>query len=178
MKGFWSILEQKNYNKITVNDIVEYCDINRNTFYYHFQNIPELLTCILEDTANNILKKHGPYHTPMDCFEPIINWVLENKKQIMHIYRSLQKEVFINKLEHLSMTIAAEYIENLSRDFDIQNEDKSIIIQFYKCIVIGVTLDWLRSDLSYDLSLYLEEIFLIYKDAQHSALKNLKNSQS
>ena len=41
--AFWQLLEEKPYNKITVKNIVERCDINRNTFYYHFQDIPDLL---------------------------------------------------------------------------------------------------------------------------------------
>ena len=36
---FWELLEEKAYSKITVNDIVSRCDVNRNTFYYHFQDI-------------------------------------------------------------------------------------------------------------------------------------------
>ena len=35
---FWELLEEKAYSKITVNDIVSRCDVNRNTFYYHFQD--------------------------------------------------------------------------------------------------------------------------------------------
>ena len=35
-KAFWQLLEEKPYSKITVKNIVERCEINRNTFYYHF----------------------------------------------------------------------------------------------------------------------------------------------
>lgn len=45
--AFWQLLAEKPYNKITVKDIVDRCQINRNTFYYHFHDIPELL----EDTV-------------------------------------------------------------------------------------------------------------------------------
>lgn len=40
--AFWQLLEEKPYNKITVQNIVECCQVNRNTFYYHFQDIPAL----------------------------------------------------------------------------------------------------------------------------------------
>ena len=32
--AFWQLLEEKNFNKITVQNIVERCALNRNTFYY------------------------------------------------------------------------------------------------------------------------------------------------
>ena len=40
--AFWQLLEEKPFNKITVQNIVERCHLNRNTFYYHFQDIPNL----------------------------------------------------------------------------------------------------------------------------------------
>ena len=36
MYEFMSILEVKSLDKITVKDICERCEINRNTFYYYF----------------------------------------------------------------------------------------------------------------------------------------------
>ena len=46
---FWELLEEKAYSKITVNDIVNRCDVNRNTFYYHFQDIPSLMINLLKN---------------------------------------------------------------------------------------------------------------------------------
>ena len=37
--AFLELLEEKPYNKITVQDIVNRCQVNRNTFYYHFQGL-------------------------------------------------------------------------------------------------------------------------------------------
>ena len=42
IESFWQLLEEKPFNKITVQNIVERCEVNRNTFYYHFQDIPTL----------------------------------------------------------------------------------------------------------------------------------------
>ena len=42
-QSFWELLEQRPLAQITVKDIVERCGINRNSFYYHFQDIPALI---------------------------------------------------------------------------------------------------------------------------------------
>lgn len=47
IEAFWKLLEEKPYNKITVKEIVDSCQINRNTFYYHFHDIPDLLEQII-----------------------------------------------------------------------------------------------------------------------------------
>lgn len=46
--AFWELLEEKPYNKITVRDIVNRCCVNRNTFYYYFQDIPTLMVDSIE----------------------------------------------------------------------------------------------------------------------------------
>ncbi|MCR5520506.1 MAG: TetR/AcrR family transcriptional regulator, partial [Lachnospiraceae bacterium] len=39
---FVTLLEEKPYNEITVKEIVSRCGINRNSFYYHYQDLPTL----------------------------------------------------------------------------------------------------------------------------------------
>ena len=45
---FWQLLEEMPYNKITVKAIVDRCQLNRNTFYYHFQDIPALAEATMQ----------------------------------------------------------------------------------------------------------------------------------
>ena len=37
-----SLSNKKDFSKITVSEIVDYCNINRKTFYYHFTDIYDL----------------------------------------------------------------------------------------------------------------------------------------
>ena len=68
-KAFWQLLEEKPYSKITVKNIVERCEINRNTFYYHFHDIPDLLDRILKRNANDIINKSNHFDNLIDpCF--------------------------------------------------------------------------------------------------------------
>ena len=49
-KTFTELLDEKPMSKITVKDIVERCGVNRNTFYYHFKDIPDVVEFILKKT--------------------------------------------------------------------------------------------------------------------------------
>ena len=46
--AFGELLEEKPFNKITITDITARCGLNRMTFYYHFDNIYELMIWGLE----------------------------------------------------------------------------------------------------------------------------------
>ena len=52
------LLPRKPLNKITINDITEDCGVNRMTFYYHFQDIYDLIEWIcLEEGGQAIQGK-------------------------------------------------------------------------------------------------------------------------
>ncbi len=42
-EGLKELCHHKDFNKISVRDITEQCGLNRQTFYYHFQDKYELL---------------------------------------------------------------------------------------------------------------------------------------
>ena len=50
------ILEKK-VKKLTVKDIVEECSITRQTFYYHFEDIPDLFRWILKRGSERLLQE-------------------------------------------------------------------------------------------------------------------------
>lgn len=53
--AFWNVLERKPFAKMTVKDIVDEAQVNRNTFYYHFDCIETLAqTCVKEALPKEI----------------------------------------------------------------------------------------------------------------------------
>ena len=55
------LMNEKPLSKITVKDIVERCGVNRNTFYYHFRDIPDAVEAMVKEELNDILKDGQPY---------------------------------------------------------------------------------------------------------------------
>ena len=51
--AFWELLSEREYNKITVTDIVRTADVNRNSFYYHFSGLPELADSAILHAVEN-----------------------------------------------------------------------------------------------------------------------------
>lgn len=43
-KVFIEMLNERPLDRITVTDIAKRCEINRNTFYYHYKDIYEILS--------------------------------------------------------------------------------------------------------------------------------------
>ena len=62
-KTFTELLDEKPMSKITVKDIVERCGVNRNTFYYHFKDIYDLVEWSCLEDATQALQGKKTYET-------------------------------------------------------------------------------------------------------------------
>lgn len=151
--AFWQLLDEKPYNKITVKDIVERCQINRNTFYYHFHDIPELLEHIIKKDADYIIQNYSKSGTgsTTDCIKPLVQYITKRKRAALNIYRSVQREVFQSQLERIALYVVNEYIDIVTAELSLPPEDKKLLIRFYKCLLVGLTLDWMDEEMNYDL---------------------------
>lgn len=92
--AFWELLAEREYNKITVTDIVRTADVNRNSFYYHFSGLPELA-----DSA--IL--HAVENTPMPGvpgrdFDPDTEW----RKHVTALLRDPEQRQRLDRLALLA----------------------------------------------------------------------------
>ena len=54
--SFIKLLNEKPLTQITVRDIVEDCGVNRNTFYYYYQDLPQLMENIVNEDAERIIR--------------------------------------------------------------------------------------------------------------------------
>lgn len=63
-----NLLLKKPLTKITINDIAEDCGINRMTFYYHFQDIFDLIDWICQEEGAKAIQGRKNYKTWQEGF--------------------------------------------------------------------------------------------------------------
>lgn len=157
--AFWQLLEEKPFNKITVQNIVERCHLNRNTFYYHFQDIPNLAEYTVKSWADQIIQNNYEFGSPMTCLAPLIEECNQHKKAFQHLYNSTQKDEFITYMNHVALHIVKMFMKQSSHYVLRSEQEKETLIHFYKCLMIGILIDWLETQGDYDLKPFVEQIF-------------------
>ena len=95
-------------------------------------------------TVKDILKDQKVPESVSDCMEILVNAVQKNKKAMIHLYRSIQRDVFADYLDHAAERVVEELINRAVGDFEMDQEDRHLISRYYKCVFVGVILDWLR----------------------------------
>lgn len=141
--AFKDLLKEKSFNKITITDIANNCAINRQTFYYHFQDIKDLVEWLCIDEVDNILNKNDECEKWEDMFLTIFKVVLKEKEVVENIYHSVSVEVLRTNLYRLVYPIIYSEIVEESKGKNLREEDKKFITDFYKYAFVSIVLDWI-----------------------------------
>ena len=150
---FLALLEERPFSDITVKDIVEKCGINRNSFYYHFHDIPSLLGEIIAEQTEQLIRAYPSISSLDECFHVAFQFALENKRAVMHIYHSVNRDVFTQSMLKLCDYVVATYIATAFPDDPMGKSDRQIVIRFMKCQLFGMCIDWIdrgMTDAAYD----------------------------
>ncbi len=143
---FISLLAEHPLNEITVKMVVENCGINRKSFYYHYQDIPSLVEEIFREKTDSLIAQYQEIHSIEECLNIAINYLLENKKYIRHIYSgSSNNSTFDRYLLSICDYFVRSSVNAKSTEFDISDEDKDVITILYRGEVYGMISDWLMT---------------------------------
>lgn len=151
MNSFIRLLEEKPVNKISVKDIVEDCGINRNTFYYHFSDIPELVEEIVKSEADAIAGGNANLASLEDCVEAAMRHCKAHRQAIWHIYNSANRDIYERYLMDICNYVVTNFIDNTLGGRKIPSAARDAIIQGYKCEVFGFVTDWLSRGMTDDI---------------------------
>ena len=165
------LLNERPLDKITIKDIVEDCGINRNTFYYHFEDIPSLVKQILNAEAETVLLKQETVVSWEEGFIEGAQFALQNKKVVYHIYNSVRREEVEKYLYHVAGDVMRQYVEAAAAGSKAKEEDKKLIADFYKSALVGMTLDWLNSGMKYAPEPLIRRLGVMLKGNIEEALK-------
>lgn len=144
-EAFTALLSEKNYNQISVQDIIDTADIGRTTFYAHFETKDFLLKALCEELFDHIIDTamglpHGHYHrfcqnADDSVFLHLLKHLQENDLNIIELLSSENNEIFLRYFkENLKKLIISEYakkgsLENsrLPEDFLINHISSSFV---------------------------------------------------
>lgn len=148
MSTFMQLLENESLDKITVRDIVEECEINRNTFYYHYSDIYDLLDDVFRVEAEKFLEQDVDDNTTFgEEYARAAQFVLKYRKAILHIYDSKKRDVLENYLETLAFSFINRFVKKESEGYVLSDDDVDYITGFYTHAIVGNTIEWIKRKL-------------------------------
>lgn len=150
--SFLKLLNQKPLSQITIKDIVEDCGINRNSFYYHYEDLPSLVREVITEETDRIIKEHSSIDTIEECLDVAVKFALDNKKAVLHIYNSLNSDILIKYLLNICEYVVKTFIDTAFPNAKVSKSDREIIVRYYKCECFGQIVEWLNEGMKTDIT--------------------------
>ena len=150
-EAFVQLLQEKDYQKITVTDIVNLADINRATFYAHYPDVRGLL----EEMENGIvmemysLLSEFDYNVFFDDPDPLMRKLIQYLEQDSSFFQILLSSggasSFVEKIKKLFEQYMSA-TENIPES--IRNSPKyKIRISYFSGGIVNILIRWLTGDL-------------------------------
>lgn len=152
------LLNSRPLDKITVKDIVEDCGVNRNTFYYYYQDIYALLEDIFETEAKTAMELHKEYDSWQEGLIQSTAFALQNKKAIYHIYNSINRDKLERYLYSISGDLMTWFVQQQAQGLAVSEEDIHLVVIFYKHAVVGIIMEWLQRGMKDDPEMIIRRL--------------------
>ena len=156
--AFFLLSKEKQFEKITVSDVVKKSGIVRSTFYNHYENVPALISAAEDKTINDIFELMESFHPKGDrqlChsyFLAICNYTKDNPF-LSSILHSPRGDSFLEK----AMLMFHRYVAKVSEvGSGIIKNNQSF--SYYIAATIGINLGVLHKWTAEDCKSPAEEI--------------------
>ena len=140
--AFGELLEEKAFNKITITDITAKCGLNRMTFYYHFDNIYELMIWGLEMQMREVSKDYINYENWKTGYLRVFYFALDRKTYIKKIFQTLEQEHLEHYLNKIAEGMVLSVIEDKVGDKEFEDDDKLFTAQISAYVLVGILMSW------------------------------------
>ncbi len=171
-----TLLEKKDFEYITIREICKTAEVNRSTFYLHYENISDLL----KETTRYIIDKHLAYYElasheidkqrisqqfktceredllfiTEEYLVPYLTFIKDNQRLF---------KVSIKQFDSLSMgnvydRMFEHVFDPILKRFHVPENERSYIMKFYLTGVYAIVMEWLDKNCSDDMEMVMKVI--------------------
>ncbi|WP_055078338.1 TetR/AcrR family transcriptional regulator [Lagierella massiliensis] len=149
-KEFINLLNKKSLHNVTVTELAKKCNIERKTFYYHYENLTELIKEIFDEELTVVIEEFNETLSWEDSFILAAKFILENKKAIKHMYQSDYKDDVEKYVFSMAGEIMNKYVNRVAKSTDAKEIDIKLIAYFYQCALSSSLIQWVATDMKTD----------------------------
>lgn len=146
------LLEKKSFSKVTVTEIITLSKVNRNTFYYHFEDIYDLLRWLLEQEAINIVKDYDSKDEIDMAINFTLSYIEKNRSFLKNILFSVGEKDLRRFFSKDFREIIGNFIKIDEEELGIKIDDqyRNVLTMYLTEAIAGLLIESLNK--KYEIS--------------------------
>ncbi len=141
---YLQLVQHGNVDKITVKALIDACHISRQTFYYHFRDIMDVLEWSIQRETTRLVEETLQVEGMGQALKLFISFAVERFPLLRRLLDS-QKRV---QLEAIMLDAMERYLSEVAkqrpRDVPLSYGDREVLLRFTACGLVGVLLEYGR----------------------------------
>ena len=151
------LLTKKRTKKLTVKDIVEECGITRQTFYYLFQDIPDLICYMMEQGSKELLENCLAQPTLEDKIRYLLSVALNAhpliQRTISTSYQSELEPLLLEQFYSFFDQLTNESASSSLVSDSLTASQRKLLLRYHSLAFLGLVRTWSKDD-----SAHMDEI--------------------
>lgn len=141
---FSQMLDKEDIDKITVTKLIAECHISRQTFYYHFKDIMDVLEWTFRRATQELVQKSLNEEDRLGALTTYVAFVRQNRKKFERLLYSRRWV----QIEGMLVEVVTVYLAQIARskvpELDLSVDDLEVMLRFYACGMVGVLLQYME----------------------------------
>lgn len=173
--ALWDLLQEQKLDEITVTEVVERCGISRQTFYYHFRDLYE----VVEWRFLSLSEEMQDYLIQADrndrhrALEMMLEKMRENKNLMLNIYRAFPRSYLERYLIRWTQPFLEDQIRERAQYYRISQDAVEFVIDLYSFGIASILLNWLDKGMPGGMVERLDYFHTLVEKGLDDALRNL-----
>ena len=157
------LLEQKEFDQITVKELCQKAGVNRTTFYLHYENMNDLLEETI-DKINDRFKESlsavpagDPSKEVLTCekyLKPYLGFIKEN----MRAYRVIHAKEHLFESQRTFESFYETIFSPALTHFGVKENEKKYVFSFYTQGTVAIIGKWLEDNCRDDIDMIIDLI--------------------
>ena len=145
----WSLMQEKNFEDLSVNDICDRAEISRTTFYYYYVDKYDWLEKVIGAMSRAHFPIIGINDRDQQHFTELMTITHQNVADNLMYYATLNKNatqnrVFYDRLQNILIDVSRERLSSMGAPLSVEDDLK---MHFLISAFLGVLQWWLQNDL-------------------------------
>ena len=144
------LMEVKSLEKISIQEVMEKAQLNRQTFYYHFEDIYDLLKWTLERETIDLLGDYKDENLWQEGYKDILLYLEKNKIFALNALNSLGHEHFNRFFHQQVYELIDQFVKQPSEILqEMEEQYLNFITHFFTVSITAVTISWLQGEMDF-----------------------------
>ena len=163
------LLKKTPGDKITVKMLIDACGLSRQTFYYHFKDIIDVVEYTLHNILEDITQKCSSADDPRTAIRLFLVMIEENRKLVKRLENTSRCKDFQRYVAHgIADTMQTVLKKKEPKAYAVLISDMDFLLSFFSYGLLGYVLEQIEHNQPLEIDRLTDQLYRLYKGEMKS----------